>query len=69
MINLDYAIYGTMINLDYAIYRTIINLDYAIYRKIINLDYAIYRKINRRRGPKVSGCPRVPIILSLSTQR
>ena len=54
-----------MINLDNAIYRTMINLDYAIYQKMINLDYAIYRKINRRSGPEVSSCPRVPIILSL----
>ena len=42
-----------------------INLDYAIYQKMINLGYAIYRKIDKRSGPKVSGCTRVPILYSL----
>ena len=37
-----------------------INLDYAIYQKMINLDYVIYRKIDKRSGPKLSGCPQNP---------
>ena len=42
-----------------------INLNYAIYRKMINLGYATYQKIDKQSGPKVSSCPRVPILLSL----
>ena len=54
-----------MINLDYATYQKMINLSYVIYRKMINLSYVIYRKIDKQSGPKVSGCPRTRIILSL----
>ena len=32
---------------------------------MINLDYAIYRKLNRWSGPKVCGCPRTHLLLSL----
>ena len=43
----------------------IINLDYVIYRKMINLGYVIYQKIDKRSSPKVSGCPRVPVLYPL----
>ena len=32
---------------------------------MINLDHVIYQKIDKRGGPKVSGCPRTPILCSL----
>ena len=36
--------------------------------KMINLDYVIYQKIDKLSSPKVCGCPRVPILLSLLTE-
>ena len=40
-------------------------LYYSRSSQMINLSYTIYRKIDKRSGPKVSGCPRTRIILSL----